>query len=91
MPINLIKERLLNAVGMLAVGHSTVCNITKWLMNANWNAVVLFITSVLSIIYLIYRIMETRKTGKLRELEIERILSEIEKNNNNQSNNNQSL
>ncbi len=79
MSIQIIKDRVIDTVGFLAIGHATIANFTEWILGLNWNAVALFITTTLSIIYLIYHIRETLKTNELRRLEIERERLNIEK------------
>ncbi len=68
----MIKDRVVDTVGIVAISHTTIANITEILLGINWNAVSLFITTVLSIVFLLYRIREARKTNELRQLEIER-------------------
>lgn len=79
MSLQVFKDKIVDTVGVLAIGHTAIANITEILLGVNWNVVSLFITTLLSIVFLWYRIRETRKTNELRQLEIERERLNLEK------------
>ena len=78
MPLKEIKNRLVTITGVLAISHTTLANFLEIIFGINWNLLSLLVTTVLSIIYLGYRIHEVRKAGLLRELEIQKQKIEIE-------------
>ncbi len=77
--MNEIKERIVDVLGVVAISHATVANMWELISGINYNAVFLAITSILSIVYLAYRIREVRRASELRNLEIEKHRMEMEK------------
>lgn len=73
----MIKDRILDFMGIATIGHTYLANLFELVLGVDWNTLSLIITTSLSMVYLIFRILESHKNNRLRKLEIKRLRMKI--------------